>query len=240
VAVITPYYKESEDILKQCYESVISQTFPCDHFFIADGHPNPALANWSIKHLVLPSAHGDLGNVARGIGGLYAAHQNYDFIAYLDADNWYSTNHIESLISLYQSKKVDVCASLRKFYTNQGECMDDFSEASENDHRHVDTNSMLIHRHAFQHLDLWLKIPKSLAIVGDRVFYQGLLRADYRFAYSDLRTICYRTLYKVHYLSAGLPLPIDAKEITSDFRKYLHSIQGMQTCVDQLGFIPRV
>jgi hypothetical protein len=113
-------------------------------------------------------------------------------------------------------------------------------ESSENNHQHVDTNSLLIHRHAFQHLNFWLKIPMPLAVIGDRIFYQGLLRAGCRFAHTDLRTICYQTLHKVHYSAAGLPVPESAKEISSNFKNYLRSIQGLQTCVESLGFIPRV
>jgi glycosyltransferase involved in cell wall biosynthesis len=240
VAVITPYYKESVDILRKCHDSVMAQNLACDHIMVADGYPCEEIANWKIQHIVLPSSHGDYGNTARGLGGIFAAQHNYEFIAYLDADNWFKPHHIESLVTLQNSTQFEVCASLREFYTDQGVCMNGLFEKAENTHQHIDTNCLLIHRKAFQHLNFWLKIPMPLSVIGDRVFYQGLLRAGYRFSHSDLRTICYRTLYKVHYSALGLPVPDNAKEISSNFKNYLRSIQGIQACVESLGFIPRV
>ncbi len=58
-------------------------------FFVSDGFPNLELMKWNIKHISLPQSHTDYGNTPRGIGSLVADIEGYDFIAYLDADNWF-------------------------------------------------------------------------------------------------------------------------------------------------------
>jgi glycosyltransferase involved in cell wall biosynthesis len=238
VAVITPYYKESVDILRKCHDSVMAQNLACDHIMVADGYPCKEIENWPIQHIALPSSHGDYGNIARGLGGIFAAQHNYEFIAYLDADNWYKPNHIESLVTLQNSTQLEICSSLREFYTDQGVCINGLFEQSENTHKHIDTNCLLIHRNAFKYLDVWLKIPKELSVVGDRIFYKNLLRNGAHFAFSDLRTVCYTTLYKIHYLAARLPLPTNAKEISSDYKKYLATLDGINQCLEKLHFLP--
>ena len=101
IAVITPYYKEPIAYLRKCYESVLSQGTKADHFFIADGFPNPELMSWDIKHISLSESHQDNGNTPRGIGAILATAEGYDFIAFLDADNWFHPNHINSMIELW-------------------------------------------------------------------------------------------------------------------------------------------
>ena len=49
VSVVTPYYKESEDLLWQCHESVIRQKgdFTINHFMVADGYPQAQVSKWN-------------------------------------------------------------------------------------------------------------------------------------------------------------------------------------------------
>src|SRR5262245_29299152 len=99
VAVVTPYYQEKLEVLRDCLASVAKQTFRCDHFVVADGHPQELVT--PAEHIILPRAHHDNGNTARAIGSLSAMNQDYDAVAYLDADNWYYPNHIESMVLLH-------------------------------------------------------------------------------------------------------------------------------------------
>ena len=97
VAVITPYYKEHEDELRHACQSVVWQDLKAAHIMIADGHPNPNVAGWGYEHIVLPSAHRDAGNFARGVGVLHAFQSGADYVCFLDADNWLESNHVSSL-----------------------------------------------------------------------------------------------------------------------------------------------
>lgn len=94
IAVITPYYKEPTAMLHQAHLSVAAQDIAADHFLVADGFPNPEIANWNARHVPLPQAHADNGNTPRSVGSLLADAEGYDFIAYLDADNWFQPDHL--------------------------------------------------------------------------------------------------------------------------------------------------
>ena len=81
VAVITPYYKENNQILRMCHESVLLQAPEVDHILVADGHPNPSVEDWPCRHIILPSSHGENGNTPRGVGALMALAEGYQFVA---------------------------------------------------------------------------------------------------------------------------------------------------------------
>lgn len=89
VAVITPYYKESLDILQKCHESVKKQNHPSLHVMVADGFPVDDISQWDCNHIILPLGHNDIGSTPRLLGSYHAIGLGYDAIAFLDADNWY-------------------------------------------------------------------------------------------------------------------------------------------------------
>lgn len=130
VAVITPYYKEPNELLEQCRASVLDQTVACDHVFVADGFPNAVVGRWRAKHFILPNAHGDAGNMARVIGSLSAFAQGYDAVAFLDADNWYRSDHIQRLLELHRRTGAAVCTSRRSMHRADGSYMFDDSKAT--------------------------------------------------------------------------------------------------------------
>lgn len=238
IAVITPYFKEPLEVLRQCFESVLAQELRADHFFIADGHPRPELDQWGVKHVVLPQSHANNGNTPRGIGGLLARAEGYDFVAYLDADNWYQVNHLSSLVRLWQSSRSPVCCALRTFHRLDGQFMP-IREVDEESHQHVDTSCFLIQREAFDCLDIWLKMPNQLAAICDRIFYKALENKKIPIAFSDMRTVAFRTQYASHYLSVNLTPPAHAK--SGEDRpcvKWLESIEGINESVRMLGFYP--
>ena len=120
IAVITPYCQEPTEILRQCHDSVLRQQVPCDHVMIADGFPNAEVAGWAVRHVILPVAHADVGNTPHSVGSLLADAEGYDFIAYLDADNWYRPDHLSSLVQLYEVTKAPVCCAWRTFHRPDG------------------------------------------------------------------------------------------------------------------------
>ena len=170
IAVVTPYYKESTEMLWKAHESVKAQGSDVIHIMVADGHPNPTVATWDVQHVVLPRSHGDNGNTPRGIGGILAQAQNCTYVAYLDADNWFLTDHINSLLDLQKRTGSSICASLRSFYALDGTYLNNISEYDENEHRHIDTSCLLIHRSGFSALSIWADIPKPLSPICDRIF----------------------------------------------------------------------
>lgn len=243
IAVITPYFKEETPVLSKCLQSVTAQTLPCTHFVVADGFPSDFVDTFSdeIRHVRLPKPNADVGNTPRAIGTMLALADGFDFIAWLDADNWYEPNHLESLLALYELTESPVLCCRRSFRRPDGTTLD-ISEAAEDSHRHVDTNCYLVHKSCGATLLTWGLMPKILNPIGDRLFFHKLRHERLAIAFSDLRTVCYRTRHVPHYIQANEPPPPGAKEGSEIFSipfKYLLSEDGAAEVVRVLGFYPK-
>lgn len=239
IAVITPYYREPVEFLDQCRRSVAAQDVAADHIMIADGHPLDIVDQWGVGHVRLPRSHGDNGNTPRGLAALLARSEGYDFITFLDADNWYHPGHLRSLLQLWERERSPVCASLRTFHDAAGVDLG-ISEAEEDEFRHVDASCLMLHRTAFDSLSLWLDMPKILSPIGDRIFLAGLLHRKLAIASTQARTVAFRSQYAVHHASADRPIPEGAKsdESFAPALAYLATAQGVSQCVEAMGFWP--
>jgi len=239
IAVVTPYCKEPLEWLRQCHESVLAQEVPADHFMVADGFTRPQIAGWNVRHATLPDAHGDGGSVARGIGSALADAAGYDFIAYLDADNWYLPRHLASLLELQRTTGAPVCTSFRNFHRPGGERLD-ITERAEDNLLHVDTNCFLLHRAAFAVLAIWTRMPKPLGPMCDRVFLAGLRKERFGIASTRARTVAYRTVHELHYKEAGLEPPPGFKpgDMLKPGFEWLQTKEGVEESILRLGFWP--
>ena len=239
IAVVTPYYKESPEMLWKAHESVKAQGPGVFHIMIADGHPDPEVATWDVQHVMLPRSHGDNGNTPRGIGGILAQAQHCNYVAYLDADNWFFPDHINSLVDLQKTTGYHISASLRHFYAWDGTFMTNVSEYDENEHRHVDTSCILVHQSGFSALSIWTQIPKPLSPICDRIFCAWLRQNRFAIAHSNQRTVAFRSQYEGHYHAAGLTPPQNCKTTIMDAPvKWLFSADGIRETVNRLGFFP--
>ncbi len=239
IAVITPYYKENIAVLRQCYESVASLEGKVTHFFIADGFPNKEIDSWNVRHVVLPGAHADNGNTPRGIGSQLADVEGFDFIAYLDADNWFHPGHLDSLLQLHRDTQADVCCSLRTLHQLNGEEIKGANDPDEDSHRHVDTSCFLLHRNTFKTLSVWLNMPRKLSAICDRVFFAALRQNRFTMAFSERRTVAFRSQYNVHYVKGGLGTREGLKDgIGKAELAWLTSPDGIQETIRSLGFYP--
>jgi glycosyltransferase involved in cell wall biosynthesis len=240
IAVITPYYKEPVQMLKDCHASVVSQGVDVDHFMVADGFPLDEVSNWPVQHVLLNKAHADNGNTPRGIGAFLAINQGYDFVTFLDADNWYHPGHLQSMLDLYASTKADVCCSRRTYHDMAGHPLP-VTEEVEDKGRHIDTSCMFFAPSAFDAMGCWLKMPKQLSPICDRVMLNQLWDKRYKLAFSELRSVAFRSQYAWHYRDVKAP-PTDIKLKGQDefdrCIKWLYSAEGVSACVSNLGFWP--
>ena len=140
VAVITPYYKEPLQVLRQCHESVLAQSEPCLHVLVADGHPRPRINRWQAEHVRLPRSHGDIGSTPRLIGSYHAIGLGVDAVAFLDADNWYRPDHIANLVTAMDEHQADFVSSSRTLCRLDGSVM---GACPLTDPAFIDTNAML-------------------------------------------------------------------------------------------------
>lgn len=237
VAVVTPYHRESDDILRQCHESVSRQTLECHHVLVADGFGRDFFdAAPRTRHVRLPQAHDDNGNTPRAIGGVLADRQGFDAVVYLDADNWYEPGHVEAMIAgLRPGRPLVACK--RNFVDAGGQPLG-VREHEEELHRHVDTSCWLIARPAFALLTAWL-MPKPLSPVCDRVFFHKAVRSGFGITAADCRTVNFRTRYGVHYGRDGRAAPDGAKSSADIIRAandYLASAAGAAAFRDAMGF----
>jgi glycosyltransferase involved in cell wall biosynthesis len=240
IAVVTPYYRESIEVLRQCHESVRTQDVPAEvvHLMIADGVPNPAIDAWHVEHVRLPRAHGNNGNTPRAIGALLAEAQGCDFIAFLDADNWYHPGHLSSLLQLHETSRADICSSFRTFHRHDGSILN-ATEAGEDNLQHVDTSCLLLHRNAFPLNSVWSQMPNEISPICDRVFLKAAIHQRRGIASTRQRTVAFRTTYEIHYRMAGETPPEISQSKEADVRRaltFLMSADGVQKTVERLGF----
>lgn len=209
VAVVTPYYRFETDWLESCCESVRAQTFPCTHILVADGFPSDAVAACGGQHITLPVRHSDWGDTPRAIGSVSAVSQGFDAICYLDIDNWYEPDHIESLVDLARRSGAAVCSSGRRLHRPDGSLLGDCIEVD--GETFIDTNCFYLTRKAYPVLHTWYLMPPRYHAAGDRVLLEAIKRRKLPRAHSGRPTVAYRTTYVHHFQRFGETPPADAK-----------------------------
>jgi glycosyltransferase involved in cell wall biosynthesis len=131
VTVITPTVGSPK--LKDAIESVANQTYKCNHLIVCDGPEYfdkvyPLAVGGAIQFCVTPENTGKVGDQSFYGHRIYAAYPhliNSDYILFLDEDNWYDPNHVETLIQTMESKNLDFSFSLRKIYSPEGKYITD-------------------------------------------------------------------------------------------------------------------
>jgi len=219
IAVVTPYFKESEDLIQRCFNSVKNQTYQnITHFFVSDGYPSRLLyANLNIEHIQLPKSHNDAGATPRALGALSAFSQGYDAVAFLDVDNWFMPNHIEKMVELMQSSKCDIVSATRKIYSRNNELL--YVDKESNGLDFCDTNCMFLNRKIMQIIPFWITAPEY-RMVSDRAFWHVCIENKISKIHCTEPTVCYSTKWAVHYQIAGVPIPDDSVWMTMDNKTY--------------------
>ena len=209
VAVITPYHNEPLALIQRAHASVQAQSIPCVHVLIADGPGRTEVNALDGRHLVLGISHGDNGNTPRGIGALVAMNEGFTCLAFLDADNWFSPDHIERAITLQDQEDLEVVFSQRHIVFPNGARLLT-PPAEESDGTHADTSCMVLFEPAFSSLAQWVQMPKAYAPLCDRVFFKDVM-ARHRCGWTQSPTVYFETWYWGHFLAAGWMPPLNAK-----------------------------
>ena len=240
IFVITPYYQESLEVLRRCHDSVMGQQIEArlTHVMIADGHPRPEIDGWDVLHVRLPQAHGDNGNTPRAVGTILAETNGAEFIAFLDADNWYYPDHLSITLDAMRQTGTSVGCSWRDYFGPDGQHLD-LMEQLEMELRHVDTSCIVLAREAFEINQLWSRMPRTLTPWCDRIIMTGLRYRRFTQCYTRRKTVAFTTIYTKHFTDLNLAPPPNHKMPPDDaMMAYLHSPQGVQETVRQLGFWP--
>lgn len=128
VTVITP--TTGAPCLRQALDSVKNQTYSnIQHLVVVDGQPRGRVIAMEYPHIDLVDLPYPTGKDQYNGHRIYGA-MTYiakgDFFCFLDEDNWYEPNHIESLVNVI-TKGNQWAYSLRRIVNQEGEyiCNDD-------------------------------------------------------------------------------------------------------------------
>ena len=208
VAVVTPYYDESIDVLKRCHDSVRNQTTAVKHIMVGDGRSRELIDSWKAEHYKLPYAHDDAGATPRAIGAISAFSRGYDVIMFLDADNWYEPPHVQTLVGILQESGADAVIGTRTIHAQDGSEMY-VDRIESNGENMIDTNTWALTRAALPYLHAWVVEEKN-RLWSDRFFDHAMRTSELKIARCHIPTVAYVTKWAWHYQHAGWPIPDDA------------------------------
>lgn len=191
VAVVTA--TTGRNSVRETIESVKSQTYPCQHYIFIDGIEWPefvALKDYNVKWCRLPVKTGGNGMMNGGICAASAYLVQEDYICWLDDDNTFDPDHIETLVKAIEGKAY--AHSLRKLLNPDGTFYDydDFESLGQYT-GFVDLNCYFMDRNiAVQIAPLWYRTTGEL-MVGDRFVYEALKRNNLPFGETGKYTVNY-------------------------------------------------
>ena len=205
VAVITPYYAEDTAALTRCHMSVKMQTYQnCVHIMVADGDPHPMVAKWKdIEHITLSQCHYDAGATPRAIAAMSAFSRGFDAVAFLDADNTYTVDHLKTMVDLIGNN--DVVTATRNICTVAGDLL--YVDTIEsNGEQFCDTNCMFFTKDLLHLLPSWITAPEN-RLWSDRYFWAAVIQNNFRRVHSSTPTVNYHSRWAWHYQHAGKTPP---------------------------------
>jgi glycosyltransferase involved in cell wall biosynthesis len=129
VTIITPV--TGNPLMKQAIQSVQDQDYPnIEHIIVIDGKEREAAAQALLQEIefkkpqthimCLPYATGKDGFNGHRIYGMSLFLAQGDYLVFLDEDNWFDPNHINSLVQVVEEKHLDWAYALRKIVNSDG------------------------------------------------------------------------------------------------------------------------
>ena len=222
VAVVTPYYKESIEMLERCHQSVQNQTLNCLHILVADGYPNKTVKGWDAHHIQLPCSHNDIGSTPRLIGAYHAIGLGVEAITFLDADNWLREDHIEQMSRIMDQERADFVSTTRTLCRLDGSEMGP-CPLTDPDH-FIDTNCMMLGKAAFPVLHQWSLMPSYGHLIGDRIMLHHIKQAGIKRIHINTPSVFYRCgkagLY--HQMNEAVPQGVESRpDYEKCFRQWI-------------------
>ena len=125
VMVITP--TTGKDTVEKAFHSVRNQTIPTEHLIVEDG---PGFGTYpfaldKFSRITLPENVGGKGWYGHRVYAAMPLLVNADYILFLDEDNWFEPNHVETMINKIKSKDLMWSYSLRRICNGAGEYIED-------------------------------------------------------------------------------------------------------------------
>jgi len=123
--VITP--TTGKDTVHKAIQSVRDQTMKTEHLLVLDGiQKSKYFENTDLKKVIeLPENVGGNGWYGHRVYAAMPLMVNADYILFLDEDNWFEPNHVETMINKIKSKDLMWSYSLRRICNEDGEYIGD-------------------------------------------------------------------------------------------------------------------
>lgn len=162
VSVVTPTWQRHDLLLSRCVPSVAAQTIPVEHVVVSDG-PDPELgdllAGTGVVYAEVDQHYDDAVNVGARARNRGLEVATGDYIAYLDDDNAFKPEHVQTLAEALQAHPDRDFAYSRMFRHGLG----DIIGAEPPQHGRVDS-SILMQR-ADTHLKFgWWPVPSAYCV----------------------------------------------------------------------------
>jgi len=127
IMVITP--TTGKDTVFKAIQSVKDQTMTTEHLVVLDGvqKADGYIPKDLLKVIELPENVGGDGWYGHRVYAAMPLMVNADYILFLDEDNWFEPNHVETMINKIKSKDLMWAYSLRRICDESGQyvCDDD-------------------------------------------------------------------------------------------------------------------
>lgn len=214
VAVVTPYYNESQDIINRCMVSVYWQMLVPDraHIIVSDTEHTIERHRFELPCQIinLNYNHNDAGATPRAIGALSAFSQGFDAVAFLDADNFYDPYHLYKMIQICKERSSDLVSATRNLYSSFDDTFLYTDTIESNGVDFCDTNCLFITKRLMPFMSYWI-MSRDLSLAGDRVFWNQIVqdKSIKRFHCNE-PTVRYYTKWAWHFQHAQKPIPDDS------------------------------
>ena len=182
------------------------QDTPSRHFLVADGFPNATVANWDCEHISLSNAHADNGNTPRCIGALSAINLGFEVVFFLDADNWYTSDHVSEALRLKaENPEIDIAVLGRHIVLPDGTPVQ--ADPEDENKSHIDTSCYAFFESSFGLLPTWAMMPTFLGPICDRIIFFAVKSRKFKLAWSERKTCYFTSNFRAHYLHANKKPP---------------------------------
>lgn len=216
VAIITPCCVEDTGFLSECMNSVVAQAVLATHFVVCDGFkpPTELVAEFrDVRWIHLKSCSDDYGDTPRTVGTAVALSEGFDGVFYLDADNWFHRNHVQSIVDVHRATRATICAAQRMICgldgAPLGRCL--ISGTPE----FTDTNCLALFGSSIKYGLRWAGIPDEFHAIGDRIIWRTVRSCSANVGFSRLTTVGYRARHEAFYTRFGVPSPSGTKTASS-------------------------
>ena len=217
IAVITPYHNINSPYLPQCITSVQEQTYKnLIHVMIGDGCSLDAVPNQhnihtlhNVHNIALPKNLNNYGDSPRSIGVIYAFSLGVDAVLFLDSDNWYAPNHVESMVKVCLASQYDVVTSQRYLSHLDGSILGVCPESD--GIIFCDTNCLMVTKKLAEEAGVWWLIPDDMHVIDDRVMWDTLIHATDKIISTKTASVFYRTAFEFNYLMHNVIPPQGTK-----------------------------